>query len=306
MAGAEVDVLDVVVVGDGPAGLALGAACGRAGLRVAVAGEGRPWSATYGAWRDDVDGVPDTCFAQVAPSVLVFVPHRLVVERAYVVLDNAALRDYLAAGVDVVDARALGVQHFTWGSRVLTSGEPLDAKLVVDAAGSGGLGGRLKATERRAQAGQTAFGVVVAEPPEGIEAGAPTLMDLRPVGGSGPASAPTFAYAVPLAGGWLLEETVLAGRPLGDPTALRGRLIRRLGPNGEQVVDGALRTETVTIPMGGPIPTGREPVVRFGAAAGYVHPATGYSVAASLRAAPRVAAAIAAATTSSATDVRRV
>jgi lycopene beta-cyclase len=34
-------------------------------------------------------------------------------------------------------------------------------------------------------------------------------------------------------------------------------------------------------------------VVGFGAAAGYVHPATGYSVAASLRAAPRVAAAIA-------------
>jgi lycopene beta-cyclase len=34
--------------------------------------------------------------------------------------------------------------------------------------------------------------------------------------------------------------------------------------------------------------------VRFGAAAGYVHPSTGFSVAATLRAAPRVAAAIAA------------
>ncbi len=40
-------------------------------------------------------------------------------------------------------------------------------------------------------------------------------------------------------------------------------------------------------------PTARQPVVAFGAAAKLTHPATGYSVAASLRAAPRVAAAIA-------------
>jgi lycopene beta-cyclase len=53
-------------------------------------------------------------------------------------------------------------------------------------------------------------------------------------------------------------------------------------------------TEVVSIPMGGRLPDRRQPVVAFGAAAKLTHPATGYSVAASLRAAPRVAAAIAA------------
>ena len=48
------------------------------------------------------------------------------------------------------------------------------------------------------------------------------------------------------------------------------------------------------IPLDGPPPPRRPPVVKFGAAAGYVHPSTGFSVAAALRAAPRVAGAIAA------------
>jgi lycopene beta-cyclase len=50
--------------------------------------------------------------------------------------------------------------------------------------------------------------------------------------------------------------------------------------------------ERVLIPMGAGVPARRQRVVGFGAAAGYVHPATGYSVAASLRAAPRVARAL--------------
>jgi lycopene beta-cyclase len=47
--------------------------------------------------------------------------------------------------------------------------------------------------------------------------------------------------------------------------------------------------------MGRSLPARTTRVVGFGAAVGYVHPVTGYSVAGSLRAAPRVASAIAAA-----------
>jgi lycopene cyclase-like protein len=50
----------------------------------------------------------------------------------------------------------------------------------------------------------------------------------------------------------------------------------------------ATRREFVRIPMGVSLPAADQPVVAFGAAAGYVHPATGYSVGASLRAVPRV------------------
>lgn len=49
------------------------------------------------------------------------------------------------------------------------------------------------------------------------------------------------------------------------------------------------------IPVGGPLPLPDQPVVAFGAAAGLVHPATGYSLTRSLREAPGMADAIAAA-----------
>lgn len=298
MAGADVDV---AVIGDGPAGLALAAACAQAGLAVAVVGDGRPWTATYGVWRDDVADLPQQCFAHIAPSVVVHTPARRVVARPYGVLDNVALRTHLSAGVEIVGARASGVQHFAWGSRILGPGPAVDAKLVVDAAGWRAVA---RAALTSPVAGQSAFGIVVDCPPAGFDPDAVTLIDLRPVPGA--SRPPTFAYVVPVAGGWMVEETVLAARPIVDPTPLRDRLVARLGASGESLVAAATRTETVMIPMGGRLPERRAPVVRFGAAAGYVHPATGYSVAASLRAAPRVAAAIASATGDGPTDAAAV
>ncbi len=324
MAGAD---LDVAVIGDGPAGLALATACARAGLAVAVAGAGRPWTATYGVWRDDVADLPEHCFAHVAPSGVVHGCARRVLARPYGVLDNGALREHLTSSVDVAPMAMMGVQHFSWGSRVLTAGAPLDAKLVVDATGVGqsrpprphpeapiaSFGGGWPGSARRRgtssrrphhDTGQSAFGLVVERPPPGFDVESVTLMDLRPVAGAvGP---PTFAYVVPVADGWLVEETVLAARPMVDSATLRDRLVARIGVTGEELVDAARRTEAVLIPMGGPLPSGREPTVGFGAAAGYVHPATGYSIASSLRAAPRVATAIAGATGDGRTDTRPV
>lgn len=43
------------------------------------------------------------------------------------------------------------------------------------------------------------------------------------------------------------------------------------------------------IPVGGPLPIGRQPITAFGAAASLIHPATGYSLARSLREAPGLA-----------------
>ena len=47
-------VHDVVVIGDGPAGRALGAACVDAGVEVLVIGTDAPWTNTFGTWVDDV------------------------------------------------------------------------------------------------------------------------------------------------------------------------------------------------------------------------------------------------------------
>jgi lycopene beta-cyclase len=63
--------LDVAIVGDGPAGMALAAACRELGIAAIVLGRGEPWTATYGTWRDDVAHLPDDVFASITPRVVV-------------------------------------------------------------------------------------------------------------------------------------------------------------------------------------------------------------------------------------------
>jgi lycopene beta-cyclase len=244
---------------------------------VVVVGGGSPWTATYGTWRDDVPSLPGPCFASTSATVIVHGQRRHVVEREYAVFDNRALRAHLAAGLDVHTGRAERVRPTPWGSTMQTTDGSVDARMIVAATGH-------PATSP-ATAAQTAYGVVVGTPPGAVDRTAPTLMDLRPAG----TGVPTFSYVVRVTDGWLVEETVLASRPPVPPTDLAGRLAARIGHHL------ARRTELVAIPVGGRLPARRGEVPRFGAAAGYIHPATGYSVAASIRAAPRVAAAIASA-----------
>jgi lycopene beta-cyclase len=114
------------------------------------------------------------------------------------------------------------------------------------------------------------------------------FMDWRAAG----AGVPSFLYAVPRPDGVLLEETCLAGRP-GLPLAeLRTRLLARLAAHGIEP-DPDARVERVRIPLDATPPPPRPGVVRFGAAAGLVHPATGYGVARALSLAPAVAVALA-------------
>jgi lycopene beta-cyclase len=286
--------VDVAIAGDGPAAMALAAACHELDVAAVVVGRGEPWTATYGTWRDEVGHLPDEVFASITPRVVVVGDRRHEVARAYGVFDGRRLHDRLARGVEHRTATVTGVQHFGWGSRLLTSSGAFDAALVVDATGAGELlaGGRL----RRPAAWQTAYGVVLSDLDglAGVEPGVVTLMDWRsPPGAAGVVgAAATFCYVVPVADGWLVEETVLAAHPAVDPAALRRRLDLRLGGIDVRAGRGG-RVERVRIPMGVAPASRLDPVVAFGAAAGYVHPATGYSVAASLRAAPRVARAIA-------------
>ena len=156
---------DVAIVGDGPAGLALAAAARGVGLDVVVVGGGAPWTPTYGTWRDDVAMIPSSCFEHVLPGIAVHGHRRHHIDRAYGILANDALRRHLAAGVEVVHARAIGIRHLAWGSRVRLAEGEVDARIVVDARGRADGG----------TAAQTAYGVVVDAPP----AGGPMLMDLR-------------------------------------------------------------------------------------------------------------------------------
>jgi lycopene beta-cyclase len=288
-------VVDVVVVGGGPAGRAAAAACSDTGLRVTLVDPAprRVWPHTYGAWRDELPAsVPSTALASVMRRMAVRGTDRHEWSRPYAVLDNTALWKHLwRADVVEVTGRAMGAEHGPTGSTVvLKDGRRIAAAVVVDATGAARAlsGGRPPHTAAQQSAVGWVVNAAAAEPFCGPDAG--VFMDWIPApqtrGGW-----PTFLYAIHLGPDRvLLEETSLARRPALPLALLRRRLAGRLAAVG---LDPRVRIdeERVRFPVDDPLPRpGR--VIPFGAAAGFVHPATGFSVAASLRRAPWLAAAI--------------
>ncbi|WP_341273142.1 lycopene cyclase family protein [Herbihabitans rhizosphaerae] len=278
--------MDVLVVGAGPAGLALASACATAGLDTAVL-DPRPerqWRATYGLWRDEVPDLSDNVLAATATRTRAFAEHEHVIDREYAVLDNAALRRHLShPAVRMITGTLAGSDSGPRGATAtLSTGRRIAAGVIANCAGAP------RTTRPRAE--QSAFGLVLPEratepllPP-----GEALFMDWRPVAGH---ELPTFLYAVPLGGGHvLLEETSLAHRPGVAAEPLRHKLSARLRAHGVDPVE-AVDQERVRFPVQVPLPRRG---LAFGAAAAMVHPATGYSVAAALRTAPEVAATLAA------------
>jgi len=287
---------DVLVVGGGPAGRALAAACAGRGLRTALLDPApeRPWRATYGSWDDELPAGLSASVVATRARGRAIAHDEHILGWEYAVLDVPALRAHLdsAMGHEVtvhagraVRARAGGV--------VLADGSHRPARLVVDAGGH-----RQPLLDRRPHqlppAEQTAYGVVVDETTAVpiVAPGEALFMDWRP--DHGEVGWPTFLYAIPLGGGRvLLEETSLAHRP-GLPLAvLRRRLHARLARHGiRPPVDAPV--ERVRFPVD--TPRHRAPgILGFGAAAPLTHPATGFSVATALTLAPLVATAVAAA-----------
>lgn len=274
---------DVAIIGDGPAAGALAAACAAVSLQVVRIGPAAAWTATYGTWVDDI--AEHASSLATTFTVEVVTTRRRTLERPYGVFDNERLRSSLACG-SIVDSRVASVRHHQWGAQVVTeSGDSIAARVVIDASGAQTpfvLGPRLRHTPL-----QRAYGLVLDHRPDAIGGDAGVFMDWYQSGEQRP---PTFLYVVALpARRWLVEETSLASWPPMPFEQLRARLAARLGAD---LTSRAEHVEQVSIPMRPGVPNLAQSTVGFGAAAGYVHPATGYSVAASLRAAPHVAAAI--------------
>ncbi|MGE4364289.1 MAG: lycopene cyclase family protein [Mycolicibacterium sp.] len=286
--------MDVLVVGGGPAGLALAGACGRLGLVTGLLDPApeRPWLATYGMWSRELpaDLPASVIAARAAGRAIALTEHRLGWE--YAVLDVPALRAHLVGrltGVRVHTGRAVGSPER--GVVALADGGELRAAVVVDAAGLWRPLARTSSGSTPAE--QTAYGLIVDEAVAAplVSPGEALFMDWR--ADHGESGWPTFLYAVPLGGGRvLLEETSLARRPGLPLSTLRRRLHARLTRHGIEVPKDT-RSEKVSFPVDHPRHRGRG-VLGFGAAAPLIHPATGFSVAASLALAPRVADALAA------------
>ncbi|MGB7506738.1 MAG: lycopene cyclase family protein, partial [Mycobacterium sp.] len=98
--------MDVLVVGGGPAGMALAGACSRLGLATGLLDPSpdQPWTATYGMWSRElpVDLPASVVAARTPGRAIALTEHQLGWD--YAVLDVPALRAHLAdrlAGVQV-------------------------------------------------------------------------------------------------------------------------------------------------------------------------------------------------------------
>ncbi|CAN5441150.1 lycopene cyclase family protein [soil metagenome] len=286
--------MDVLVVGGGPAGMALAGACGRLGLVTGLLDPApeRAWSATYGMWSRELpaDLPASVIAARAAGRAIALTEHQLGWD--YAVLDVPALQCHLAdrlTGVQIHAGRAVGSPEA--GVVALADGSQLRASVVVDA---GGQARPLDPTRSpRIPAAQTAYGLVIDEDAAAplVAPGDALFMDWR--ADHDESGWPTFLYVVPLGGGQVLvEETSLARRPGLPVSTLRRRLHARLARHGVLPPDSA-RSEKVSFRVDHLRHSGPG-VLGFGAAAPLIHPATGFSLSTSLRLAPQVAAAVAA------------
>lgn len=277
----DLRVVDLLVVGAGPAGRALAhrALVHGAAVTVVDPEPDRVWTATIGLFLDDLPHWlrADEVIACAAEEFVVYTPQRRAIPRPYGVLSTAALQRRLdVAGARVVAQR---ITEITARTVRLDDGRLLAATHVIDARGAAGAGAALPR--------QRAYGVTV--PSE--SAPEMVLMDWS----RSPASSPSFSYRVDLGDGErLVEETCLAGAPPPSVDELARRNGERLTTPDGSTPDGT-RTELVDFPLyldGAPWRIRGDEALRFGAAGGLMHPATGYSIAASLGAADPLARAL--------------
>lgn len=282
-------VHDVIIIGAGPAGRALAAACVKQGLDavcVAPAADA-PWPNNYGAWIDELAplNLAQTVGMRWPKAMVRFdAEHAATLDRPYGNLDGRVLQAALVAPtIDGV------VETLSDDGVVLADGRVIAGKLVVDAAGAG-----VQFAGRRghhAPGFQRALGLDLQVDAHPFALDTMQLMDFSTAPGA--EGLPSFVYVMPHGPKRIfVEETSLVGRPAVDLDVLEVRLRARLAEWGI-----AIRAEDAVerchIPMGGALPDFAHPVLAYGAAAGMTHPATGYMLTHALRCAEPAAVALA-------------
>lgn len=320
-------MFDALVIGTGPAGLAIAAALCQRGLSVSGLSPTPPdaaWINTYGIWADELDDLDlshllahrwDDCVGY-------FGPEEKPLNRAYGLFDKHKLQVHLldqcgyghdaAHPVQWHQGKATQINHSTTHSTITTDdGNRLEARIVIDASGHkpalvkrSSISGRapLATSHEPLQnddhmAYQAAYGVVgkFSSPP--LKANRFVLMDYRMehLTEKEQQETPTFLYAMDLGHNvFFLEETSLADAPAVSFETLKHRLQKRLAHQGIELQD-IHEEEYCLFPMNAPMPSFSQPVVGFGGAASMVHPATGFMVGSLLRRAPVLADGIVAA-----------
>jgi lycopene beta-cyclase len=266
----------VLLLGGGPSAQILALACAERGLNTTVV------SPSHAAAQHNLcafeDELPPHFIAERFAKVTACVGGQDVELPAYARLNAEALALSCASHPRVrqVVATARDVRRLHAGGNVVTDDDILEAEVMVDCRGAAG--GKWM---------QTAYGERLHAPAH-HRPGAAVFMDwtaspLRDL------YAPSFVYELHHSDGTtLFEETTLASVAPVPIDILRQRLHARLEARG--IAGTLVGTEEVRIPMAVTKPARSD--LAFGAAAGFVHPATGFSIARVIAVAPRLAEAI--------------
>lgn len=267
----------LLLLGAGPIGLAAAAeaSAGATPFRCIAPNIDAPWLPNYALWQSDLarlDLAADLRLTFETVDLVTASGSSRTIPHGYGFLNNATLQRRLRAGSDGRwrQGRVEALTEAPQGASVtLDDGTTLQARVILDARGS-------RSDHRGASLpAQTAFGVEIELSPDH-----PGL-SMRFMDWSFPTShgePPSFLYSVPMAPGRLfVEETVLSARPAFAIDRLRERLKARLEGLGLGAAPWVAGTEEhCYIPMGAPPPLPRGSVIPLGAAAGWVHPASGY------------------------------
>ncbi|KAI4348629.1 hypothetical protein L6164_009332 [Bauhinia variegata] len=301
-------VVDLAVVGGGPAGLAVAQQVSEAGLSVCAI-DPNPrliWPNNYGVWVDEFEDLDLLdCLDTTWSGAVVYIDEQTKKDlgRPYgrvnrKQLKSKMLQKCILNGVKFHQAKVIKVIHEESKSMLLCNdGVTVQAAVVLDATGFSRC---LVQYDKPYNPGyQVAYGILAEVDEHPFDVDKMVFMDWRDSHlhdnkelKERNSRIPTFLYAMPFSSTRIfLEETSLVARPGLRMDDIQERMVARLKHLGIKV-KSIEEDEHCVIPMGGPLPVLPQRVVGIGGTAGMVHPSTGYMVARTLAAAPIVASSI--------------
>lgn len=300
-------ILDLVVIGCGPAGLALAAESAKLGLRVGLIGPDLPFTNNYGVWEDEFQDLGlEGCIEHAWQDTLVYLDDDdpIFVGRAYGrvsrhLLHEELLRRCIESGVSYFCSKVERIIEAANGHSLVACEHGIVVHCRLATVASGAASGKLLQYEVGGPkvSVQTAYGVEVEVENSPYDPSLMVFMDYRDYKKQKveflEAQYPTFLYVMPMSQTRLFfEETCLASKDALPFNLLKERLMSRLETMGIRIIR-TYEEEWSYIPVGGSLPNAEQKTIAFGAAASMVHPATGYSVVRSLSEAPKYATEIA-------------
>nr|AAX19899.1 lycopene cyclase [Salicornia europaea] len=301
-------LVDLAVVGGGPAGLAVAQQVSNAGLSVCAIDPNPKliWPNNYGVWVDEFEAMDLLdCLDTTWSGAVVYIDENLKknLDRPYgrvnrKLLKSKMMQKCISTGVKFHQAKVMKVVHGESKSQLMCNdGVTIQASVVLDATGFARC---LVQYDKPYNPGyQVAYGILAEVEGHPFDVDKMLFMDWRDshlvdnkeLRGRN-SKIPTFLYAMPFSSNRIfLEETSLVARPGVPMEDIQQRMdarLRHLGINIKRIEED----ERCVIPMGGPLPVIPQRVVGIGGTAGLVHPSTGYMVARTLAAAPIVASTI--------------